>query len=86
MSPLTGGAIASEYVEMLTVGCLLRGEDRDADALTGQIVADLARQRRLVREKGELVNDPAQTHAVVQHRVDRALVRVEGVFRAHGIC
>ncbi len=86
VSPLTGGAIASEYVEMLTVGCLLRGEDRDADALTGQIVADLARQRRLVREKGELVNDPAQTHAVVQHRVDRALVRVEGVFRAHGIC
>jgi hypothetical protein len=85
ISPRTGGAVASEYVELLTVGAVWDGVAERVDALTDRVLDELHHQDRLVREAGELVTDPNVERAVVVGRVDRALERIGGVFRAHGI-
>jgi predicted O-methyltransferase YrrM len=86
VSPATGGALASEYVEMLTLGAVWSGVGRDIDRLTRHVVEQLRLQRRQVREDGALVEDPALETAIVAKRVANALRRVDGLFRAHGIC
>lgn len=86
ISPATGSAVASEYVEMLTVGAVWAGVERDADRLADHVLDELRRQRRLVREGGELVPDEAAARDVVRRRAAGALVRMDGLFAAHGIC
>jgi SAM-dependent methyltransferase len=86
VSPLTGGALGSEYCEMLTIGHVWAGADRDADLLADLVIADLQRQGRLVREKGELVQEWDVARGVVHDRVERTFERMDGIFRRHGIC
>jgi hypothetical protein len=86
ISPATGSALASEYVEMLTGGAIWAGVDRDVERLAEHVLGELRRQRRLVREDGQLVADEAAARPVVQRRVARALERTDGLFAAHGIC
>ena len=86
VSPATGGAIDSEHVEMLTLGALWSGHERDADGLTDHVLGELRRQRRLVRENGVLVDDEAAARPIVRARVSSALSRIDGLLTAHGIC
>jgi hypothetical protein len=86
VSPATGGAVSSEYVEMLTVGAVWAGVKRDADVLADHVLGELRAQRRLVREAGELVEDEAVARGIICDRVIGALRRMDGVFAAHGIC
>jgi SAM-dependent methyltransferase len=86
ISPATGSALGSEYVEMLTVGAVWAGVERDVVRLADHVLGELRAQRRLVREAGELVADEATAREVVQRRVAAALVRIDGLFAAHGIC
>jgi SAM-dependent methyltransferase len=85
ISPATGSALGSEYVEMLTVGALWSGLERDLDRLVEHALGELQLQRRLVREDGELVRDAAAAETVVRGRVTKALTRIDGLFAAHGI-
>ncbi len=86
ISPATGGALGSEYVEMLTVGAVWSGMERDPEQLTDHAVGELRRQRRLVREDGVLVDDEVASRDIVHRRVSRALDRIDGLFTAHGVC
>jgi SAM-dependent methyltransferase len=85
VSPRTGGAVTSEYVEMLTMGALWEGEAAEVGPLADRAVAELARQDRLVREAGELIRDPAAARTIIEGRVERALERADGLLRSHGI-
>lgn len=86
ISPATGGAIGSEYVEMLAVGAIWAGVTPEVEPLADHVLDELRRQRRLVREDGALVTDEAIAAHVVRRRVARALGRVDGLFARHGIC
>lgn len=85
VSPATGSTIESEYVEMLTLGATWAGLPREPDAIADHVLAELAAQRRLVREAGELLDDPTAARAVVRRRAADALGRIDGLFAAHGI-
>jgi predicted O-methyltransferase YrrM len=81
-SPVTGGPVASEYTETLTVGALAEGKAPDPDELTSYVLAEIAFQGRLVREEnGEVVDDPDRAKGIVRDRVTRALERARGALQ-----
>lgn len=86
IAPAIGGAIVSEYVEMVTLGALWDGMPRDVGVLANHVLEVLARQRRLVREDGELVEEQAAARGIVERRVAGALAKAEGLLTRLGVC
>ena len=87
ISPATGGALGSEYVEMLTVGAVWSGMERDPEQLTDHAARGAAppapprpRGRRAGGRRGRL---PVTS---CTGRVSTALDRIDGLFTAHGVC
>jgi SAM-dependent methyltransferase len=85
VAPATGGAVHSEYVEMLTLGAVWDGTDHHIEPLTARVIADLDRQGRAVQEAGETVTDPEERELVVEARVEAALRRLDGSLRQLGV-
>jgi SAM-dependent methyltransferase len=85
VAPATGGAIASESFELLTLGALWEGSPADVGAISDEIERSLQRSDRLVRENYQSVTDPADARVVIERRVTSALTRSEGPLRHLGI-
>jgi SAM-dependent methyltransferase len=86
VAPAIGGAISSEFVEMLALGAVWDGVPADVVALSDHAMAELGRLEFLVREDGAFVEEPAAARAIVEGRVAGALERMTGVFAQLGVC
>jgi hypothetical protein len=86
VAPATGGAIGSEYVEMLTLGALWDGMPSDAETIADYVLAELRHQDRLVREEGVLIDDQARAREIVLGRITNAFERGDGILEKLGIC
>jgi hypothetical protein len=86
VAPGTGGAVGSEYVEMMTLGALWDGMPREPDVIADYVLAELQRQDRLVREEGVLIEDRDRARQIVLGRITNAFARADGVLAALGVC
>jgi hypothetical protein len=85
-APATGGAVRSEFVEMLTLGARWKGSDPDPANLANEALAELERQGRAIqRDDGTPVIDAEESARIVRGRVENALLRSEGILRRLGI-
>lgn len=86
VTPATGGAVQSEYVEMLCLGAMWDGAAANVHAISDEVEQLMAKSHRLIREDYRLVTDRSEARLIIEQRVERALSRARGVFEQLGIC
>jgi SAM-dependent methyltransferase len=86
VAPRIGSAVRSEYVEMLTLGAIWRGEGSSTDSLADVVVADLEMQGRRVVRDGSPVEDAAEARSIIEQRVASTLEKRAGIFAQLAIC
>lgn len=85
VAPVTGSAVGSEYVEMLTLGARWNGAEADVASLVAHAGAELDRQRRWVQEDGVAVLEEPARSEVIEMRVRGAAARTAGLFARLGV-
>lgn len=85
VAPAIGAAVGVDSIEMAAIGAIWAGMPTEVDALTDQVLGELAASGRAVREDGELVTDPDLAREIVTRRVSDAVEKHDGVFVTLGI-
>lgn len=75
IAPVTGAALTSEYVEMLSLGLLWDGAPADPLALAPRVLEILATQGRQLREEGQIVEAADQARTIAEARIVGTLER-----------
>ncbi|MEI7547052.1 MAG: class I SAM-dependent methyltransferase [Actinomycetota bacterium] len=86
VAPAIGSAVASEYVEMLTLGGMWDGVEPAMGALADHVEHVLFTLGWHVIELGELIEDEARARQIIEERVTRTLERSIGLYARLGIC
>ena len=80
-SPAAGAMVALDLVETLALDAIWRGTTDDVSALADQVQASFSAQGLFVREKNELIKDPAAARVIIERRVTNLLSRQPALAR-----
>ncbi len=73
--------VALDLVETLALDAIWRGTTDDVSALADQVQASFSAQGLFVREKNELIKDPAAAREIIERRVTNLLSRQPALAR-----